>query len=68
MLGFGAVFALLAVFLVWVDVKFSGVIYNSEQAGALVICSSHVSLYCLSSWLSPRRLFGKQVKVGTLFL
>lgn len=34
-LGFGAVFALLAVFLVWVDVKFSGVIYNSEQAGHL---------------------------------
>ncbi|KAK9840778.1 hypothetical protein WJX81_004136 [Elliptochloris bilobata] len=30
-LGFGLVFALLAIFLVWVDVKFSGVIYNSEQ-------------------------------------
>lgn len=30
-LGFGVIFALLAVFLVWVDVKFSGVIYNSEQ-------------------------------------
>ena len=30
-LGFGLIFALLAVFLVWVDVKFSGVIYNSEQ-------------------------------------
>lgn len=30
-LGFGLVFALLAVFLVWVDIKFSGVIYNSEQ-------------------------------------
>ena len=30
-LGFGLVFALLAIFLVWVDIKFSGVIYNSEQ-------------------------------------
>ena len=64
MLGFGAVFALLAVFLVWVDVKFSGVIYNSEQAGALATCSSRVSWYCLPSWLSLRRLFGIQVRVG----
>ncbi len=30
-LGFGAVFAFLAVALVWIDVTFSGVIYNSEQ-------------------------------------
>ena len=41
-LGFGLIFALLAVFLVWVDIKFSGVIYNSEQvcpegAGARMI-------------------------------
>ncbi|BDA49838.1 Urea-proton symporter DUR3 [Coccomyxa sp. Obi] len=28
---FGAIFAFLAVFLVWVDVKFAGAIYNSEQ-------------------------------------
>ena len=28
---FGALFALLAILLVWIDVKFSGVIYNSEQ-------------------------------------
>ena len=28
---FGVLFALLAIFLVWVDVRFSGVIYNSEQ-------------------------------------
>ncbi len=67
-LGFGAVFALLAVFLVWVDVKFSGVIYNSEQAGTLIICSSCVSLHWLPSWLSPRLVFGVQVRVGTLFI
>ena len=30
-LCFGALFALLAILLVWIDVKFSGVIYNSEQ-------------------------------------
>jgi len=30
-LGFGVVFAFLAVALVWIDVTFSGVIYNSEQ-------------------------------------
>ena len=28
---FGFIFALLAVFLVWVDIKFSGAVYNSEQ-------------------------------------
>ena len=28
---FGVLFALLAIILVWVDVRFSGVIYNSEQ-------------------------------------
>ncbi len=28
---FGFIFALLAVALVWVDIKFAGAIYNSEQ-------------------------------------
>lgn len=28
---FGFIFALLAVFLVWVDIRFSGAVYNSEQ-------------------------------------
>ncbi|KAK9904775.1 hypothetical protein WJX75_002276 [Coccomyxa subellipsoidea] len=28
---FGFVFALLAIFLVWVDIKFAGAVYNSEQ-------------------------------------
>ena len=32
---FGALFALLAILLVWIDVKFSGVIYNSEQVRPL---------------------------------
>ena len=31
---FGFVFAVMAVFLVWVDVAFSGVVYNSEQVNA----------------------------------
>lgn len=30
-LCFGALFALLAVLLVWIDVTFSGAVYNSEQ-------------------------------------
>ena len=28
---FGFLFALLAVFLVWVDIKFAGIVYNAEQ-------------------------------------
>ena len=28
---FGGLFALLAVALVWIDIKFAGAIYNSEQ-------------------------------------
>ena len=28
---FGFIFALLAVFLVWVDIKFAGAVYNAEQ-------------------------------------
>ena len=35
-LCFGALFALLAILLVWIDVKFSGVIYNSEQVQPLL--------------------------------
>ena len=36
---FGALFALLAIVLVWIDVKFSGVVYNSEQARTACKCN-----------------------------
>lgn len=38
-LCFGALFALLAIVLVWIDVKFSGVVYNSEQVSIACKCN-----------------------------
>ena len=38
-LCFGALFALLAIVLVWIDVKFSGVVYNSEQVRMACKCN-----------------------------
>jgi hypothetical protein len=37
-LCFGALFALLAIVLVWIDVRFSGVVYNSEQVRLACRC------------------------------
>ena len=45
-LCFGALFALLAILLVWIDVKFSGVIYNSEQVQPLSALPHPVLFTC----------------------
>ena len=45
-LCFGALFALLAILLVWIDVKFSGVIYNSEQVQRLSALPHPVLFTC----------------------